>query len=153
MVVLRIARGVTDHFVGRWPEWLLSCMLMALGAKLLLSQDTFSSSPSFMVMAQLADENTWGFGICAIATTRIVALTLNGTFKSFARYSPMARSAFGCLSAFAWFSIALGLILGNPEGTGWPTYTGLMFGDIINSILAAGDAGAAQRKHRGGIRP
>lgn len=151
MIALRVVQGVTKHFVGRWPEWVLSIILFCLGAKMLSSIDVFGSSPAaFKVMADFASEEHWGFFLCTIAGLRLIALAINGTFKTFARMSPVIRCGLGFLSGLAWFSIALGLFLANPEGTGHVTYTGLLIADMMNAALAGGDAGAVERKHRNG---
>lgn len=150
MIALRVVRGVTKHFVGRWPEWVLSSILFGLGCKLLGPADTFTSSPGFAVMASFANENSWGTALCLIAGARLIALGLNGTFPFFARLSPIVRCGLGVLSGFAWFAIALGIYLSNPDGWGYITYTGLLIGDIINAILAGGDAGASERRYRNG---
>jgi hypothetical protein len=150
MIALRIVRGVTAHFVGRWPEWLLSGILFALGAKLLTVGETFASGPGFRVMAQFATEDHWGYALCAVAGARLIALTVNGTFARFARLSPYVRCVLGAISGFAWFSIGLGIYLANPEGWGYLTYSGLLAGDMMNSILAGGDAGVSERKYRNG---
>lgn len=150
MIALRVVRGVTDHFVGRWSEWLFSFILMSLGVKLLGSSETFASSPGFAMMAKIAREDTWGWALTSIGGFRLLTLLINGTFRSFARWSPIARSGLAFVSCFAWFSIAMGIFLSNPDGWGYLTYTGLLVGDLINSILAGGDAGASERRYRNG---
>lgn len=150
MIALRVVRGVTKHFVARWTEWLLSSILFALGCKLLGASDTFASSPGFRTMEAIGNEDTWGFFLCGISGFRLIALGLNGTFDWFARWSPIARCGFAALSGFAWFSIAMGIFLSNPNGWGHLTYSGLLIADIINAMLAGGDAGASERRRRNG---
>jgi hypothetical protein len=150
MIALRLVRGVTGHFVGRWPEWILSAILFSLGCKLLGSGDTFASGSGFNVMAKVATEEHWGIFLCSVSGARLVALVINGTFAPFARLSPIVRSALGAMSGFAWFAIALGIYLANPEGWGYLTYSGLLVADMINAMLAGGDAGASERRFRHG---
>jgi hypothetical protein len=120
MIALRLVRGVTGHFVGRWPEWILSAILFSLGCKLLGSGDTFASGSGFNVMAKVATEEHWGIFLCSVSGARLVALVINGTFAPFARLSPIVRSALGAMSGFAWFAIALG----QPGGLGLPDLLG-----------------------------
>lgn len=150
MIAFRLYRGVAHHLVFRWPEWVLSGMLFALGVRMLTNVEAFSSSSGYRVMATIADEDTWGALCCVAAGMRLMALTVNGTFKPFARWSPMVRSALGMLSAGVWFCIALSVYLANPGGFGYIAYGGLMAADMMNSMLAAGDAGEAERRHRNG---
>lgn len=150
MIALRVVRGVTSHFVGRWPEWIFSLILFALGVQLLGPANTFASAAGFRVMASFASENAWGMALCLVSGARLIALGLNGTFTFFARLSPIIRCVLGVASGFVWFSIALGIYLSNPDGWGHITYSGLLIGDIINAILAGGDAGASERRYRNG---
>lgn len=150
MIAFRLYKGVAHHLVFRWPEWILSAMLCALGVRLLLNVEAFASSSGYRVMATIADEDTWAALCCVVAGLRLLALTVNGTFRPFARWSPIVRSGLGMLSAGVWFCIALSVYLANPGGFGWIAYGGLMFADMMNSMLAAGDAGEAERRHRNG---
>ncbi|MDB5596306.1 MAG: hypothetical protein JWM36_3267 [Hyphomicrobiales bacterium] len=148
MIVLRIVRGVTTHFVGRWPEWVLSGILFAIGMRLLGPGETFASAIGYRVMAAFATEEHWGYFLCTIAGARLIALTVNGTFKPFARISPVIRCLLGVLSGFAWFTLAMGLYLANPVGIPAPICAGMLVADMINAILAGGDAGVTERKYR-----
>lgn len=150
MIALRIVRGVTTHFVGRWPEWVLSGILFAIGLQLLRPGETFDTSPGYYVMAAFATEDHWGYFLCLVAGARLTALTVNGTFKPFARLSPFVRCFLGVVSGFAWFTLALGLYLANPVGIPAPICAGLLVADMINAILAGGDAGVTERKYRNG---
>jgi hypothetical protein len=148
MIALRLVHGVTTHFVGRWPEWILSCILLAIGLQLLGPGHTFDSAMGYRVMASFATEDHWGYFLCAVAGSRLIALTINGTFKPFARLSPIVRCVLGVVSGFAWFTLAMGLYLANPVGIPAPICAGLLVADMINAILAGGDAGSSERKYR-----
>lgn len=150
MIAVRVARGVKNHFVGRNPEWLLAILCFGLGFRLLGAENTFDSSPSFAVMKSIASENHWGVGMVIIGGLRLIALTVNGTFKTFARFSPFVRTVMSMLTAFVWFAIGVGFYNANPAGWGWFTYFIVMAMDIISATLAGGDAGAVQRRLRNG---
>lgn len=148
MIALRVVKGMTSHFAGRWPEWVLAILLFAMGCKLLSPTEVFQSSPGFRSMTEFGTETQWGFFLVSIGGVRILALAINGTFSCLARWTPIARAAFALLSGFAWFSIAIGLYVSNPTSWAHLTYSALLVMDILNAIFASGDAGATERKYR-----
>ena len=144
MIAFRVATGVTQHFVMRLPEWANTIILLMFGATLLQSGNTFDK-PDFSVMARYASEDTWGWALVIIASVRLTALVLNGTFKWFAPWSIRLRAGTATLCCFAWFCIASGLFFGAPAATGWKTYTIHLFIDMILAIYLGGHAGKVDR--------
>ena len=152
MIVARIVGGVTDHFIRRAPEWLMTYMLMQFGLGLLLFGNVFASSPGYRTMAMLANEAVWGWFCIAVAGARLAALIANGTFHVFKRASPLVRSFGALLSAVAWFAVTIGLYSAGRPGAG--TYAGLLAADLyLASWIVAGEAAAAERAHRNARYP
>jgi hypothetical protein len=147
LVLLRLWRGIADHFVLRATDWFAAAFLMSFGLTLLRPADTFAISQSYRVMATMAPEWVWGVGCTSIATVRLVALFVNGTFPSF-RWSPHIRALGTFLSIFAWAQIAIGLTLANTAGTGAPHYQLLVLFECYNMFLTASEAGIAERRWR-----
>ncbi len=144
MIALRVVAGVTNHFMMRLPEWACSIILLIFGLTSLQTGNTFDNA-SFSVMARYGSEDVWGRVLVAVASIRLTALILNGTFPWFVRWSVRIRAASATLCCFAWFSIALGLVLANPASTGAKTYGALLVVDMILAVFIAGQAGRADR--------
>jgi hypothetical protein len=152
MIVLRIARGVTDHFIRRVPEWVSAGILLKFGQALLAPSDVFPTSHAYDVMARLANEQTWGVVLVLVASMRITALTANGTFRWFQQWSPVVRASTAYLSGFVWCAVAFSLFVSNASTTGWGTYTGLLIMDVTMAVSVAREAGRAHRKYGYGSR-
>ena len=148
MIALRIRRGVTDHFALRFTEWVFTAIAACFAETLIGPGDTFDSSPSYAFMARLADENTWGLVIGAVALLRLSALVANGTFRPSRRWSPLVRSVCAGLSGGVWFCLAAGMCVSNVTATGWKTYGILMIADMTLSLMIARPAGAALETFR-----
>jgi hypothetical protein len=149
-VVAKVALGVQQHFLIRFPEWFSSVVLFNFGWTLLQSPDELMQQPSFVVMQRMADQDVWGWIITLTASVRILALTLNGTFPRFEVWTPHARAVMAALSCAGWFMIALGIFLSNPTAPAWRTYAAFLIGDMIMAIVIAGEAATAECRRRRG---
>ena len=139
MIVVRVARGITDHVPARASEWALALVLVNWGWTLLLPGSVFQTSAVFIEMARWASENQWGWACFAMGMIRFSALFVNGTFPSF-RYSPHIRSAMSFLACAFWFTISIGIFQANVPTTGLAVYPVLLLLDMYNAYRAAGDA-------------
>lgn len=142
--------GIAGHLRTRLTEWLMAGFLAVFGLRLLGPGETFASSGGYDHMAAIMTESQWGGSLVAVAGLRIAALTINGSYKPLAPWSPVIRSATAFTSAAAWYLIAQTLYLGNPAGTGWSTYGLCLVADIYLANVIARDAGATGRKRQHG---
>ncbi len=108
-LIVRLYRGVADHFVIRWTEWAMLWPTFGLWIGLQLDPDMFSKSPSFVVLASWATESTWSFVFGMAMLCRFAALAINGTFKGFA-FSPHIRAAVSLIGVVIWSQISLGFL-------------------------------------------
>lgn len=145
MIVVRVAKGISDHFPIRLSEWALATILVNWGWILLRpsNPDIFSTYPLFEFLSRIASENVWGCACLIIGLLRFVALILNGTFHEF-KFSPHIRSLTSTLSCFLWAQITLGT-LNVPVPTGLAVYPVLLMVDMYNTWKSASEAGAYYR--------
>lgn len=150
MIVLRIARGVTTHFVTRWGEWVKSAIMVAMGFQLQRPDELFATYPIYRVMAAVASENAWGSLLILIGGIRLMALAINGTFQAYrlSTLTPLIRSALSFLSAGVWFALAWGYWAALPGGIGFIMAAGLMLCDLGLCLNIAREAGAADMRFR-----
>lgn len=110
MIILRVYRGVADHFPIRVSEWIMVWPAIGLWFGLQLDPVMFAKSSSFAFLAAWGDESTWAsiVGLCAVC--RLAALTINGTFKGFA-FSPHIRAAASLIGVAIWSQVSLGFLM------------------------------------------
>jgi hypothetical protein len=150
MVVLRVIRGIHEHFPARASEWALSVMLFNLGVILWLPRQTLQESPSLSGLARIAPEDVWAVALLAIGVTRLLALGINGTFvqTTYGRWSPHVRAGLAFISCFFWMQITVGLTLSPTFTTGLGIYPVLLALDMYNTARAAGDAALVDRARK-----
>lgn len=139
-MILRVYKGIHEHFPARRSEWVLAGIMTAWGWILLGPTDTFGRSPGWAQMAAMASEHTWGWAAAAIGIFRFAALVINGTFADtwYGRWSPHVRALASFLACFLWLQIAIGLYASWPPGLA--AYTGLLVLDFMNIVAAMSDA-------------
>ena len=150
MIFLRVVRGVTDHFPIRVSEWVMLWPSFGLWASLRITPDMFDVSPSFAYLRYWGDEQTWALviGICAVI--RLLALTINGTFKGFA-FSPHIRAMASIIGVAVWSQVSLGLLMAWLNSGGAPSgviaYSAFVLFEIVNTYRSWSDVGknAAER--------
>lgn len=152
MVILRVYKGIEEHFPARRSEWVLAGIMAAWGWILLGPTDSFARSAGWAQMAAMASEHTWGWAAVSIGLFRFAALVINGTFADtwYGRWSPHVRALASFLACFLWLQIAIGLYHTAPPGLA--PYTGLLVLDFMNIIAATSDA-AKMDKARADARP
>jgi hypothetical protein len=138
----RFIRGMTDHFRLRAPAWIMSLILFGLGTALLKNPNVFThdvKAYQYVFLNRVFDQTVWAILCVTVGGARIVALIINGTFRSFP-WSNHIRSIGAFLSCFLWFQIALGVWTeGFLDGwnTAMPIYCGLLLFDVLNTYSAA----------------
>lgn len=151
MITGRIITDVLAHFVPRRIEWLFATIIFCLGWKLLRPEDTFGSSPAtYRLLSKLGSEQVWGWVLFGIGSLRLMALTLNGSVRGFAPYSPLTRAVTGFFSAGVWATLAFGIYFGNSAGTGGVTYFIMFLFDAAVATEIGREAGRALRGRRDG---
>lgn len=115
MIIVRVARGIKEHFPNRVNEWAFAGLLAWLGALFIQYPALFDTSMSYANLAQLADERVWGVACILIAGVRLLALGVNGTFAGtwYSQWSPRVRGVCAFLSCGIWFPIFAGFAISN----------------------------------------
>jgi len=142
MVVVRIVTGIRKHWVIRASEWVMLYPAIGLGLVLTYQEDLFQVSRSFGPLSRWADQSTWAIIVLAVAMTRLVALTVNGTFDGF-RYSPHMRLIACIAGIFFWSQYFLGLTnAAYFEGGAWSgpvAYSTFVLFELLNIYRVWGD--------------
>ncbi|WP_210291621.1 hypothetical protein [Aureimonas pseudogalii] len=150
MIIVRVYRGVADHFPIRVSEWVMVWPAVGLWFGLQLDPTMFGKSPSFAFIAAWGDEGTWSavIGLCAVL--RLAALTINGTFEGFA-FSPHIRAFASLVGVGIWSQVSLGFLMafltagGAFSGfIGWSTMVVLELWNVFRSWSDVGK-NAAER--------
>jgi hypothetical protein len=144
VVAFPLVKGITGHFALRVADWFLSVILFNFGLVLLGPADMFAN-PVFAGLARIADEHVWAIFCLSIASVRLAALVVNGTYPRF-RWSPHIRATAATLTCFCWFNICLGFWLSETPTTGIAIYPYILLFDVYNTYLAAAEAGAVERR-------
>lgn len=146
MIIVRIVRGVTDHFHARSSEWQLSFSAVIWGVVVALPGEVFTSV-AWEPLARWGSETSWGSAAVVIGGLRLVALIINGTFADtwYGRYSPHVRATMAFLTCFLWATLSLGLISSGALSTAFAAYPVFFCFDAWNARRAAVDAAFADR--------
>jgi hypothetical protein len=150
MIILRMARGVTDHFPARRPEWVLAAMLAGWGVILgMPTSNVFELVPAFSGLKAIASEVIWAWICLLLGSIRLLALIVNGTFytTAYGRFSPHVRGALAFLSCFIWTAISVSTYSSELATTGLVIYPGLLFLEFTNVMAAVQDAAEVDRSH------
>ncbi|WP_185982969.1 hypothetical protein [Aureimonas mangrovi] len=150
MIVLRVYRGVADHFQIRLSEWMMLWPSFGLWLAFQVDPEMFSKSPSYAYLEAWATQNTWAAIVALAGLCRLMALTINGTFKGFA-FSPHIRGFASLVGVVVWSQISLGFLVayvsagGAPSGViAWSTMVILEFANTYRSFSDIGK-NAAER--------
>ena len=105
----------------RKVSYLLALTALAWGLVLLNPTDTFSTSPAFSMMAQIAPEYVWGLLFSGFGVLQLIIIGRDHKhFKPISGYVQL-------LGVFIWSMIALFFYIGNPRGTGFVPYITITF--------------------------
>lgn len=139
MITLRFP----DHFPVRATEWMLAAMKLSFGCVLLMPLPIFAGR-SFVAMAQLASQLTWGWVAFVAGLAHLTALYVNGT----RRRSPHLRALCSGIGVLFWFQVCLGFwAAGNPT-TAWAIYPWMVIFSVRNVVVAMQDARRSDEKYR-----
>lgn len=139
MIVLRIPKPT--HFKARQFEWGMAVLLLVWAANVALSPTAFDQ-PTLAAMRNTA--GLWISACCLIATVRLLALYINGTWHA----SPFIRAATASLSGLFWLAFAGGIWTAHLANTGTPVYVGLAAFDLYGAYQASKDARVAWDRAR-----
>lgn len=143
--VLKVGRGIKDHFPVRVSEWLMTYALLGWGVVLFADPATFSKSPGFSEIARWLDQETWAAICINIGAWRLFALVVNGTFKTHFPYSAHLRGYAALVACFFWGQIVLGVAVAwyanNGGLTGFIAYSTFFLFDVWNLLRAWFDIG------------
>lgn len=152
MVIVRLGRGIHDHFHTRLTEWIMAYAAIGMWLAFQAQPNMLVSSPSFFVLERWAHQPTWSALVLSCGLARLVALTVNGTFQSF-RYSPHLRVAASLLGIAFWSQFTLGFIIAFLEGpsafSAVIAYSTFCLAELANVYRSWSDIGAMmKRDHR-----
>lgn len=150
--VLKVGRGVVDHFPIRVPEWIMTVAVLGFGSILYSIEDTFSRTPSFATLALWFDQHTWAVICFNIGLWRLFALVVNGTFKTYFPYSAHLRGITALVACALWGQIVLGILIAYKTAGGSPTgilaYGIFMLFDVWNMMRSWFDIGVQKAAAR-----
>ena len=144
--LFRLVRGAAQKFSIRVSDWFAATVMLSF-ALAILAWPQLLHTFRYLVLLRIAPAYVWGPVCLMIGVGRIGALTVNGTFPSFP-WSPHLRLLMAGLSAFVWFQITLGVLVGCEPTVMVAIFPQLFVFDLYNLYLAAAEAGAAERLHR-----
>lgn len=138
-------RFTPEHFAARVSEWFMAAIALLMGVGMALQPDLFARNPGFAGLATIADQGVWMLTLLTVALVRLAALVINGAW----RRSPWLRAATASVSAFVWWTLLLGVLLGmwrgGLPGLGWAFYVPMIALDLFNVYRAMRDAGTADK--------
>ena len=144
MIILRMARGISDHAAARIMEWFMLAPAFGMSVAFAVSPTMFSTSPSFTTLSRWASETTWGTIVLACAVARLAALIINGTFKGF-RLSPHIRFAAALVGILFWSQWTLCFIQSflayNGAASPIVAYGSFCLAELINLYRSGSDVG------------
>lgn len=144
-LLMETVEGVRNHFPNRAGEWFCAAVLTDWGIRVAMPARMFEASLSLRHLESIFAEHVWGFLAIAIGVSRLIALTINGSFAHklwYSRRSPHIRAAMAFLSIGIWSLITIGLWRSGVNTTGLSIYPYIAIFDIYNAIRAGRDAGS-----------
>jgi hypothetical protein len=143
MIVIRIVKGIKDHFSIRVAEWGLAVILINWGLRLIFPDNVFQSDVSFSSMETFFSETFWAFYCIIVGVLRLLSLTINGTFRNtiYAKYSPLCRGTMASLSCLFWSQILISIITVVPLSPHFAVYSVLLALDIYCVATTLNEAG------------
>lgn len=109
IVIRRITHGMIDHFPQRVTEWGMAWPALGMGIALRMQPGMFQTSPSFSRLALVATQQTWALIVLLCCLARVIALVINGNFRTFP-YTPHIRLAASLACLFFWSRYCLGFL-------------------------------------------
>lgn len=124
MLVIRVFKGIQNHFSTRVMEWAFAVIMVNWGIRFLTSDSVLDLFPSFANMGFIMTEQNWGIFCLAVGALRLLSLVINGTFAGtlYSKYSPHLRGISSALCAFFWCQIVISMIGVLPISPGLGVY-------------------------------
>lgn len=143
MIVLRrITGGIASHFRIRVTEWAMLWPSLGMGFALSIQSRMFETSNSFNRLAYWFSEPTWATLVLLCGMARLIALTINGSFRSFT-YSPHLRMAASLCGIFFWSQFSLGFLISAVYDNGaWSAviaYSTFVILELVNFFRSSHD--------------
>lgn len=140
MLILRIGRGVIDHFPVRRSEWVSSLTMIGWGA--ILALDGLPLYGSWRYLSISLSETAWATLFVVLGFMRLIILGINGSFPNswYGPWSPHLRVAASGICALAWLQLVLAGLQATPISTGVAAYTGYLVTDILNTWSGSAEA-------------
>lgn len=140
MLILRIGRGVIDHFPVRRSEWVNSFVMIGWGA--VLSLDDLPLYGSWLYLSITLPEMAWATLFVCLGTFRLIILGINGSFPKswYGKFAPHVRVAMSLLAALAWMQLVLAGMKAPVWSTGVVAYAGYFVSDSLNTLSASAEA-------------
>lgn len=111
--------------------------------------EMFSTSASFATLRHWGTEHTWGILCLWCGLARLVALSVNGTFRAFP-YSPHMRITASFIGIAFWSQFSLGFLTAFIEGNGAISavvaYSTFCLLELANVYRSWSDIGAQRRR-------
>lgn len=150
---IRIVEGVAHSFPDRKIEWLMGAWALVWSAKWLLDPaDNFVSAGGAWegLRYLFVSDVVFAGGMFLVATARLVALLVNGTFTEtlYARYSPLVRAITGALCGFFWLAIWLSALASSGQGS--VTFWAPMLIEFLTAIFIVDESADVLREWRNG---
>lgn len=150
MLVVRIREGIVQHFPVRQVEWLMVYPALGMWMAFNIQRDMFSTSPSFTVLARWADEEVWAWLCLCCGLCRLIALSVNGTFRHTFPYTPHMRVAASFIGIMFWSQFTLGFFQAymNEHGafSAVIAYSSFCLAELINTYRSWSDVGATHQR-------
>lgn len=148
MIVIRVVSGIKSHIHIRATEWLMVYPAVGIGTALNMQPHMFETSQSFAALARIGGESTWSSFVLLTAIIRLIALTVNGTFKEF-RYSPHMRMFASAAGIAFWSQFSLGFVTSalfeNGAWTGPFAYSTFCLMELLNLYRSSSDIGRGRK--------
>lgn len=136
-----VLHNAAAHFEIRASSWFMAWITLGVGISMTANPTMLTGSINaaiyFRHMAELADQSIWRALFLIVGTSRLMALTINGSFPAF-HWTPHIRLAMSCLSAMLWANVAYSVIEGMPT-IGTVVYPFLILVEIHNAVQALRD--------------
>ena len=143
-IVMRVPEDPHTRIIKRIPEGVAAVALFFFGADT-SPGNSFQLSHVYDVLGQIASEKQWAFVALSIATTRLVALILNGFFPYVRRVTPVLRSLTAFGSGCVWLALAIGLAMFDGHVPGIAAHLGFALLDFVYAAVVAHEAAASLR--------
>lgn len=109
-------KRLTARVREKVDEWFFALVLFTWGLRMMGSP--FIDSGSYTVLADMADQSTWGIICLTLGGTRLVVLFVNGAWRA----SPHARAALSFVSLIFWLAVIASFVAAGAQGTGLAVY-------------------------------